>query len=80
MKLDTTNFRTLSSHAWKVLAAFEDGTKHQELVPVDYVAKACNLRNGGQMNKFIGELLDANLVSKQQGKSEYPPPYLLINN
>ncbi|GAA5866990.1 hypothetical protein JCM3774_003748 [Rhodotorula dairenensis] len=65
MKLDATDLRYISSDAFRVLAAVEQGSKNHEIVPSALIAQLAGARSGG-VNKALGELAKKKLVAKVQ--------------
>ncbi|GAA5895643.1 protein kinase RIO2 [Sporobolomyces salmoneus] len=65
MKLDATDLRYISSDAFRVLSAVEQGSKNHEVVPSPLIAQLSGARAGG-FNKALGELAKKKLVGKVQ--------------
>ncbi|GAA5839622.1 hypothetical protein JCM9279_006000 [Rhodotorula babjevae] len=65
MKLDATDLRYISSDAFRVLSAAEQGSKNHEIVPSSLIAQLAGSRAGG-VNKALGELAKKKLVAKVQ--------------
>ncbi|PIA89283.1 Serine/threonine-protein kinase rio2 [Cercospora beticola] len=64
MKLDTGALRYLSSEDWRVLAAFEQGSKNHEVVPTPLIQSISGLRGGSGIHKNISNLAKAGLIAK----------------
>ncbi|KDN39679.1 hypothetical protein K437DRAFT_258950 [Tilletiaria anomala UBC 951] len=65
MKLDATDLRYITSEEFKVLKAFEQGSKNHEIVPSALIAQISGLRHSG-LNKLMGSLAKRNLIARVQ--------------
>ncbi|KAI5362956.1 putative RIO kinase, protein kinase-like domain superfamily, RIO2 kinase winged helix [Septoria linicola] len=64
MKLNTGALRYLSSEDWRVLAAFEQGSKNHEVVPTPLIQSISGLRGGSGIHKNIANLAKVGLIAK----------------
>ncbi|KXT12064.1 hypothetical protein AC579_1861 [Pseudocercospora musae] len=65
MKLDTKAIRYLTGDDWRVLNAFEQGSKNHEVVPVALIEKIAGLRSGGGgIQRNISSLAKVGLIAK----------------
>ncbi|EME78263.1 uncharacterized protein MYCFIDRAFT_118613, partial [Pseudocercospora fijiensis CIRAD86] len=65
MKLDTKAIRYLTGDDWRVLNAFEQGSKNHEVVPVPLIEKIAGLRSGGGgIQRNISSLAKVGLIAK----------------
>ena len=65
MKLDAKQFRYLGAEDWRVLTAFELGSKNHEVVPTPLAIQLAALKTGTNgVNKSISTLAKANLIAK----------------
>lgn len=67
MKLDTRSLRYLTSTDWRILTAFETGSRNHEVVPVAIIASISGIRNPGDIQRSISTLAKASLVAKVKG-------------
>ncbi len=65
MKLDATDLRYVSAEEFKVLKAFEQGSKNHEVVPSALIAQISGLKYSG-INKLMGLLAKRNLIARVQ--------------
>lgn len=70
MKLDVRSFRYLTPEDWRVLTAFEMGSKNHEVVPTALATQLSGLHNGtGGVGRCISTLAKAGLIAKVKNTS-----------
>jgi RIO kinase 2 len=67
MKLDTRSLRYLTSTDWRILTAFETGSRNHEVVPVALISSISGIRNPGDVQRSISTLAKASLIAKVKG-------------
>ncbi|KAA8904572.1 hypothetical protein TRICI_005442 [Trichomonascus ciferrii] len=66
MKLDTTHMRYLSSEDFRVLTAFEMGSKNHEVVPTTLATQISGLKSASAVQRSIADLAKARLLVRQR--------------
>ena len=67
MKLDTRSLRYLTPTDWRILTAFETGSRNHEVVPTVLISSISGIRNPGDIQRSISTLAKASLVAKVKG-------------
>jgi RIO kinase 2 len=67
MKLDTRSLRYLTPTDWRILIAFETGSRNHEVVPTALISSISGIRNPGDIQRSISTLAKAGLVAKVKG-------------
>jgi RIO kinase 2 len=67
MKLDTRSLRYLTPTDWRILIAFETGSRNHEVVPTTLISSISGIRNPGDIQRSISTLAKASLVAKVKG-------------
>lgn len=67
MKLDTRSLRYLTPADWRILTAFETGSRNHEVVPVALISSISGIRNPGDVQRSISTLAKASLIAKLKG-------------
>lgn len=67
MKLDTRSLRYLTPTDWRILKAFETGSRNHEVVPTALISSISGIRNQGDTQRSISTLAKASLIAKVKG-------------